>query len=160
MKLNSIGLDEQKSAATIVQLNELLANHQQFYMNLRGFHWNIKGRNFFELHLKFEELYTNINLKVDEIAERILALEGAPLTSFSDYQAISTIKEIKNITDGITMVKNCVESYGVLVKLERTILANASQNSDEGTMALMSGYVVAEEKLIWMLNSYLTEHQN
>jgi starvation-inducible DNA-binding protein len=152
-------LDEEKSAATIIQLNELLANHQQLYMNLRGFHWNIKGRNFFELHLKFEELYTNVNLKVDEIAERILALEGTPLTSFIDYQAVSTIKEAKNITDGIVMVKNCVESYGVLVKLERSILADAAKNSDEGTMALMSGYVVAEEKLIWMLNSYLAEHK-
>jgi starvation-inducible DNA-binding protein len=160
MKLNSIGLDEQKSAATIMQLNELLANHQQFYMNLRGFHWNIKGRNFFELHLKFEELYTSINLKIDEIAERILALEGTPLTSFTDYQALSTIKEVKDVSDGIFMVKNSVESFGVLVKLERTILADASQNSDEGTMALMSGYVVAEEKLIWMLNSYLNEQRS
>lgn len=160
MTLNSIGLDQQKSAATIVQLNELLANHQQFYMNLRGFHWNIKGRNFFELHLKFEELYTTINLKIDEIAERILALEGAPLTSFTDYQALSTIKEVKAVSDGIFMVKNSVESFGVLVKLERTILADASENKDEGTMALMSGYVVAEEKLIWMLNSYLNEQRS
>lgn len=159
MKLNSIGLDEQKSAVTIDQLNELLANHQQFYTNLRGFHWNIKGRNFFELHLKFEELYTSVNLKVDEIAERILALEGTPLTGFSDYQAVSKIKEIKNISDGLVMVKNCVDSFGTLVKLERTILAAASENSDEGTMALMSGYVVAEEKLIWMLNSYLAEYK-
>jgi starvation-inducible DNA-binding protein len=109
--------------------------------------------------LKFEELYTSVNLKVDEIAERILALEGTHLTGFSDYQAVSTIKEIKNISDGLVMVKNCVDSFGTLVKLERTILAAASENSDEGKMALMSSYVVAEEKLIWMLNSYLAEYK-
>ena len=89
-----------------------------------------------------------------------MALEGTPLTSFTDYQALSTIKEVKDVSDGIFTVKNSVESFGVLVKLERTILADASRNSDEGTMALMSGYVFAEEKLIWMLNSYLNEQRS
>ena len=65
---NIIGLDNKTSQTTALQLNDLLSNYQMFYMNLRGFHWNIKGKKFFELHLKFEELYNDALIKVDEIA--------------------------------------------------------------------------------------------
>lgn len=70
MNFNSIGLNKEKSEEIVKDLNQLLADYQQFYMNLRGFHWNIKRASFFELHVKYEELYNDINLKVDEIAER------------------------------------------------------------------------------------------
>ena len=66
-ELNNIGLDINDSKQVAEKLNDLLSNYQQFYMNLRGFHWNIKGKKFFELHLKFEELYNNALEKVDEI---------------------------------------------------------------------------------------------
>ena len=74
MQLNSIGLDVTKSKSISKDLNQLLANFQRYYQNLRGIHWNIKGKRFFDLHIKFEELYTDANTKVDEIAERILTL--------------------------------------------------------------------------------------
>lgn len=85
MKLNSIGLSEEKSEILSTDLNKLLANFQRYYQNLRGIHWNIKGKRFFDLHVKFEELYTDANLKVDLIAERILTLGGVPLHTFEDY---------------------------------------------------------------------------
>lgn len=66
--INQIGLDEAKSKALAEGLNQLLADYMMFYQNTRGLHWNIKGEKFFELHLKFEELYTNLLLKVDDIA--------------------------------------------------------------------------------------------
>ena len=72
--LNKIGLNKKDSELLSQKLNKLLANYQIFYMNSRGFHWNIKGNKFFELHLKFEELYNDSLIKVDEIAERILTL--------------------------------------------------------------------------------------
>jgi starvation-inducible DNA-binding protein len=71
-QVNRIGLDPNKSAELATKLNTLLANYQVFYMNTRGFHWNIKGEKFFELHVKFEELYNDLILKIDEIAERVL----------------------------------------------------------------------------------------
>ena len=74
MKLNSIGLDTKQSRELGKELNILLANFQRYYMNLRGIHWNIKGKRFFDLHLKFEELYNDANIKVDEVAERVLTL--------------------------------------------------------------------------------------
>lgn len=74
MTLNSIGLDTNKTKIIADDLNHLLANFQIYYQNLRGIHWNIKGKRFFDLHIKFEELYTDANMKVDLIAERILTL--------------------------------------------------------------------------------------
>ena len=78
-KKTMIGLDVNQSKNLAKDLNALLSEFQIFYINTRGFHWNIKGDKFFELHLKFEELYTNAQLKIDEIAERILTLGHIPL---------------------------------------------------------------------------------
>ncbi len=154
MKLNSIGLNQKKSVVVAKQMNDLLANYQQLYMNLRGFHWNVKGREFFELHLKFEELYNDINIKVDDIAERILALDGVPLHSFSDYQKKSKIKELKGLTNGLEMVNALVDSFQFLIQKQRDILTLAGENSDEGTVSLMSDYITEQEKTVWMLKAY------
>lgn len=155
MELNSIGLDKAKSELIITDLNGLLANYQQFYMNLRGFHWNVKGKNFFELHVKFEEMYNDVNLKVDEIAERILALDGVPLHAFSDYQQITQIAEAKNITDGKEMIAVLLKDFKQLIIQQRSILEKAGDNTDEGTVTLMSDYITEQEKTIWMLKAYL-----
>jgi starvation-inducible DNA-binding protein len=152
---NTIGLDINKTKAVTKSLNDLLANYQLFYQNLRGFHWNIQGKEFFELHLKFEELYNDAVLKIDEIAERILTLEDVPLHAFSDYLTHSEITEAKDISNGIEGVQITVSNFSVLIKKERDILALAADANDEGTVSLMSDYIVQTEKTIWMLRSYL-----
>ncbi|MBL7897662.1 MAG: DNA starvation/stationary phase protection protein, partial [Crocinitomicaceae bacterium] len=111
MKTNNIGLDKRRSDQTSNQLNELLAGFQLMYQNLRGFHWNIRGDKFFELHLKFEELYNDVNLKVDELAERILALDGKPLHTFSSYLKKSKIKEQPDVSDGKKILKLLISDY-------------------------------------------------
>jgi len=151
---NNIGLDDKASQITAVLLNELLSNYQLFYMNLRGFHWNIKGKKFFELHLKFEELYNDALLKVDEIAERVLTLSATPLHSFSKYLETSEIKSAENVTDGEIAIDNILHALKVLLQKERVILSIASTAKDEGTVALMSDYIVQQEKLVWMLSAY------
>ena len=85
MTVNALGLDTKKTEELAGQLNQLLANFQIYYQNLRGIHWNIRGKNFFGLHVKFEELYTDANMKVDLIAERVLTLGETPLHTFDDY---------------------------------------------------------------------------
>lgn len=152
---NLIGIDKDKAAILIVELNDLLANYQVFYQNLRGLHWNIKGKEFFELHLKFEELYDDAILKIDEIAERVLTLEGEPLHTFSDYISTAEIKEEKSITVGEQGVEVVVKNFSSLIKRERNILTLASNANDEGTVSLMSDYISQTEKTVWMLNSYL-----
>ncbi|MGV6832103.1 MAG: Dps family protein [bacterium] len=151
---NNIGLDNKTSQTTALQLNDLLSNYQMFYMNLRGFHWNIKGKKFFELHLKFEELYNDALIKVDEIAERVLTLSATPLHSFKKYLDTSDITSAENVTDGEDAIDNILESLKILLNKERAILAIASEANDEGTVALMSDYIVQQEKLVWMLSAY------
>jgi len=155
MSKNLVGLDSSKSLELSSKLNDLLANYQIFYMNVRGFHWNIKGNNFFELHLKFEELYNDLLLKVDEIAERILTLGEIPLHSFSDYINISEIKEAKNLTEGLKCVDSILSSLKILLSKQRNILSLSQENNDEGTASLISDYIRQQEKLVWMYSSYL-----
>ena len=157
-RINKIGLDTEKSKAVAVKLNELLANYQIFYMNTRGYHWNIKGNKFFELHLKFEELYDDSFLKIDEIAERILTLGYTPLHTFSDYSDLATVKEAKNVSDGKTAIEQVLATYKVILPLERELLELSGDASDEGTNALMSDYIREQEKLVWMYSAYLSDN--
>lgn len=155
MKKNKIGLDTQKARKLSEKLNLLLANLQLFYINTRGFHWNIKGDKFFELHLKFEELYTDTQLKIDEVAERILTLGHTPSHSFTDYLKLSQLKEARNITDGNEAVNAIIHSFSVLLVIERELLRLSAGGDDEGTNALMSDYIRQQEKLVWMYSAYL-----
>ncbi|SEI88674.1 starvation-inducible DNA-binding protein [Allopseudospirillum japonicum] len=154
-KKNPIGLDASQANALAQALNQLLANYQIFYMNTRGYHWNIRGAAFFELHLKFEEHYTDLLTKVDEIAERVLTLGGQPLHAFSDYLANSQIKEAKKVVQGKACVQGLVSGYQHLIELERDLLKLAADAGDEGTAALMSDYIAQQEKHLWMLNAWL-----
>lgn len=150
-----IGLDKDITQTLVAELNALLSSYQIQYMNARGFHWNIKGENFFELHVKFEEIYNDLLLKVDEIAERILTLGGEPLHGFSDYLTKSSISEAKNISAGRDAIANLLSGYSVLIAKQRSLLSLAGDADDEGTASLMSDYIKEQEKLVWMLNAYL-----
>lgn len=155
MAKSTIGLDVKKSEALAKKLNKLLADYQVFYMNVRGYHWNIKGDDFFTLHPKFEEYYDNLLLKIDEIAERILTLGFTPLHAYSDYSKESDIKEDKNVTDGKKAVQGVIDGFSKLIVLQRDILDASGEIGDEGTNSIMSDYITEQEKEIWMLKSYL-----
>ncbi|MBI1193559.1 MAG: DNA starvation/stationary phase protection protein [Bacteroidetes bacterium] len=153
--LNAIGLDRALSAQLATKLSELLANYSLFYQNTRGYHWNIKGEKFFELHLKFEELYNDLLLKIDEVAERILTLGHAPQHRYSEYQLVSKISESTEVSDGIQAVENILHSFAHIITLQREILKLSAEAGDEGTNALMSDYIRAQEKLVWMYSAFL-----
>jgi starvation-inducible DNA-binding protein len=153
--LNRIGLNAEKGHELAIQLNTLLANLQVFYMNTRGFHWNIKGEKFFELHLKFEELYNDLLLKVDEVAERILTLGHTPVHAYSDYLQMAQLKEAKQVSDGKIAVQQVLDAFAVLLRIERSLLQLSADAEDEGTNALMSDYIRQQEKLVWMYSAYL-----
>lgn len=153
--INQIGLDKGKSKILADGLNNLLADYMMFYQNTRGLHWNIKGNKFFELHLKFEELYTDLLIKVDEVAERILTLGVIPLHTFDDYQATAKISTVKNVSDGNQGVQSILDAFRVIITKQRELLNLSADASDEGTNALMSDYIREQEKLVWMYSSYL-----
>ncbi len=153
--VNRIGLPVEQTEQLAAGLNELLANYQVFYMNVRGFHWNIRGENFFELHLKFEELYNDLLLKIDEVAERILTLGFRPLHAYSDYLAKAELHEVKDLSEGRACVEAIVEALQLLVAKQRKLLEQSEEAGDEATNSLMSDYVREQEKLLWMYSAYL-----
>ncbi|NVK51548.1 MAG: DNA starvation/stationary phase protection protein [Flavobacteriaceae bacterium] len=155
MSTTIIGLDVKKSEQLANKLNILLANFQVYYQNLRGLHWNIKGKSFFELHVKFEELYSDTQEKVDVIAERVLTLQEQPLHTFEDYIRRSSVKVAKNITNDVKAVEVVVTSLAALIKIERELLDLSAAAEDEGTNALMSDFIAEQEKTIWMMNAWL-----
>ncbi|MBS3805149.1 MAG: DNA starvation/stationary phase protection protein, partial [Oleiphilaceae bacterium] len=141
MSTNFIGLDTAKTEKLAENLNTLLSNYQIFYMNVRGYHWNIKGDNFFELHAKFEELYDDLLLKIDEVAERVLTLGHRPAHAYSTYIERSEVPERKDVQNGKEAVENIVESFAKLIRKQRDLLSLAGEADDEGTVALMSDYI-------------------
>ena len=157
MNLNSIGLEKDKATKLAEELNELLANFQLYYQNLRGIHWNIKGKRFFDLHVKFEELYDDANMKVDEIAERILTLGQTQLHTFQDYNALAKVPVGKNISEDEKAVRLIVDSLTVLLNIERAILESSDDANDEGTNSMMSDFITEQEKTVWMMKAWLNE---
>ncbi|QFU03082.1 DNA protection during starvation protein [Halomonas sp. THAF5a] len=152
---NTIGLHESSASQLAEKLNELLANYQIFYMNVRGYHWNVKGPQFFQLHEKFEEFYTDLLVKVDEVAERILTLGHTPVHAYSDYVKIARIQEDKDVHDGEACVRGVLQGYQTLIELQRELLSLASDADDEGTAAQAGDYIREQEKTVWMLDAYL-----
>jgi starvation-inducible DNA-binding protein len=157
MKLNSLGLPVEQSKELVNELNGLLSNFQVYYQNLRGLHWNIRGKRFFDLHLKFEELYNDSQLKIDLIAERVLTLGGIPLHTFSDYIDQSKLKVGKDISKDTEAIQLILESLSTLLQIERTILTKAALINDEGTNSMMSDFIAEQEKTNWMLKAWMEE---
>jgi starvation-inducible DNA-binding protein len=152
-QLNDIGLDRKKSE----ELAGMLANYSAFYQNVRGYHWNVRGDKFFELHLKFQELYNDLLIKIDDVAERILTLGYVPQHRYTEYIRQSSIPESQEVSDGRKAVGEILSAFKVLLLKQRSLLALSSEIGDEGTNALMSDYIREQEKLVWMYSAYLNK---
>lgn len=152
--LSFIHLDESGANNVVKSLQQLLADFQIYYTNLRGFHWNIQGADFFVLHEQFEKMYDDVAEKIDEIAERILTLGGVPSSRFTDYLKVAKIKEVDIITDSSKALQNVLQSISTLIAEEREVLSVASEAGDEVTVALMGDYLKEQEKMVWMLSAY------
>ena len=151
-----LSLDKSATKKVSAELQNLLADFQLYYTNLRGFHWNVVGKQFFKLHDKFEELYDEASDQIDEIAERILMLGETPNHNFSDYLKVGEIKETGVVSDDKETVSLVLDYLKVLIAKERKIVELAGDASDEVTVDLMVGYLEGQEKTIWMLTAFLS----
>ncbi|WP_299252524.1 ferritin-like domain-containing protein, partial [uncultured Cytophaga sp.] len=109
----------------------------------------------FELHIKFEELYNNLILKIDEVAERVLTLAHTPMHAYTDYISTSEIKALKNVSEGKVAIQHVLDGFKVIISKQRDLLVLSAEANDEGTNALMSDYIREQEKLVWMYRAYL-----
>lgn len=152
--MSFLNLDKEKTNHTVNELNILLADFHLYYQKLRNFHWNIVGKSFFDLHLKFEEMYDDVKLKVDEIAERILTLRYQPTSNLSEYLKISNLKESKATLSDVEMIDTLIDDHTLLLKQMRVVVEAAGNAGDEGTIDLIGAYIRELEKTTWMLDAW------
>ena len=138
----------------VKELNTLLADYNLYYQNMRGYHWNVLGKNFFDLHIKFEELYTDARIKIDEIAERILTLRQHPVSEFSKYLDLASVKETSSLISDKQMVENILNQHGLLLRQMTKVVKKAEEAGDEGTIDLIGAYIRELEKVSWMLDAW------
>lgn len=156
--LDYLNLNKARVANVVTALQNLLADFQIYYSNLRGFHWEIKGRGFFVLHEKFESMYDDTATKVDEIAERILTLGGTPENKYSGYLKVARIPEVSGVTSSHEAVDNILNTYKHFIAEERKLIDLANEANDAVTADMLTGYLKEQEKMIWMLVAFSTRN--
>ncbi|TXD47184.1 Dps family protein [Polaribacter sp. IC073] len=149
--MNYLNIDKDKVLPVVTELNVLLADYHVYYQKLRNFHWNVLGKNFFDLHNRFEEMYDDTKVKIDEIAERIITLKYHPISKLSDYIEVSRIKESSPLLTDVQMVATIIEDHKTLIEQLSKVTDRAEKAKDEGTIDLIGAYIRALEKSTWML---------
>jgi len=138
-------------------MNVLLADTTLFYQKLRHYHWNVQGQKFFELHVKFEEIYNKWVVFIDEIAERIIALDTVPLHTLDSMLKHATLKEDEEIPEGREMVNRTIADLLALRDSIDKIIGAAEESGDRTTANILDGVRDGLEADLWMLKAWLKQ---
>lgn len=134
-------------------LKRLLADSYTLYLQTHNFHWNVTGPQFRELHLMFEEHYTELAQAVDDIAERIRTLGVAAPGTYKEFARLSSVEEVEGVPSAETMLELLTKGHEQVVKTCRDVLKVADSGEDESTLALVSDRMRIHEKTAWMLRA-------
>lgn len=137
------------------QLNELVSTWSVLYTKLHNYHWYVSGPSFFTLHVKFEELYNEVTLNLDDLAERILSKGGKPVATLKEHLEFSLIKEASGKEDATKMVEKLIADFKTIMKALDNGMALAADAGDDRTEDLLNAQFQSLEKHTWMLNAYL-----
>lgn len=148
-----IGIKEKDRKKIAKGLSKLLADSYTLYLQTHNFHWNVTGPQFRELHLMFEEHYTELATAVDEIAERIRTLDAPAPGTYKAFAQLSSIEEVDGVPGAEEMVQILTRSHEQVVKTCREVLGVAQDADDESTAALVSDRMRIHEKTAWMLRA-------
>jgi starvation-inducible DNA-binding protein len=138
-------------------LNGLLADATVFYQKLRHYHWNVEGHHFFEMHEKFEEIYDRWADIIDEVAERILMVEGLPLHTLKALLNAASLDEDETIPAADAMVDAVLEDFRALHARAGKVLELAEEAGDRGTANMLDDIRDGMEKDLWMLRAWRKE---
>jgi starvation-inducible DNA-binding protein len=144
-----------KEKEIISSLEVLLADLRVHHHNLRNFHWTVSGPQFYELHKKFEQLYDQTNELIDDVAERLLALDYNPVVSSMEILNRASLEEQNNRLSAEEMIRKVIDEHLILIKDVKSILKQAEVGEDTGTEDLLAPLVKDWEKENWMLKAYL-----
>ncbi|AEE24746.1 Dps family protein [Paraglaciecola chathamensis] len=148
-----IGINETNRIKIADGLKALLADSYTLYLQTHNFHWNVTGPLFRELHLMFEEQYTELATAVDDIAERIRTLDVAAPGTYKEFAKLSSIKEVDGVPEASEMVDLLTKGHEQVVKTSRAVLKLAQDAEDESSAALVSDRMRIHEKTSWMLRA-------
>jgi starvation-inducible DNA-binding protein len=151
----NIGINAPDMSKIADGLKHLLADSYTLYLQTHNFHWNVTGPKFRDLHLMFEEHYTELSTAVDEIAERVRTLGVAAPGTYRAFSELSSIKEIDGVPAADDMIKILTDGHEQIVRTCRNVLSVAQEAEDESTAALVSDRMRIHEKTAWMLRSLL-----
>lgn len=152
--MSYLNMQDEKLLPVVMDLNTLLSDYHMYYQKLRSFHWNILGKNFFDLHEQFENMYNDAQIKIDEIAERILTLRHHPVSKFSDYIKIATVQEESAMISDQKMIETLLNDHKIILAQMSSVIDSAENAGDEGTIDLVGAYIRELEKTSWMLNAW------
>lgn len=147
---------QQTTVSLTAVLNKQISNWSVLFVKLHHFHWFVKGGQFFTLHIKFEELYDEAAQYIDDLAERVLAINGKPLSTMKEYLANSTVKEAAGTENAEAMVKAVVADFTTIIGELKEGIEAAEAAEDESTGDMLLGIHTALEKHVWMLKSFLS----
>ncbi|UCS92818.1 DNA starvation/stationary phase protection protein [Echinicola marina] len=150
-----LGYNKQESEKIVNSLNKLLANYHVHYQKLRNFHWNVTGGDFFDLHEKFEELYTESYENIDLIAERIRVFGMTPLSLIREYLEHSEIKEVGTDLPSDDMVREVLKDFEILAENMNECAENVAELGDSATEDMLIAMIKSIELHHWMLTSFL-----
>lgn len=153
MSAIDIGIAEQDRIKVAEGLKRLLADSYTLYLQTHNFHWNVTGPQFRELHLMFEEHYTELATAVDEIAERIRTLDVAAPGTYKAFAQLSSIAEVDGVPAAKDMIGILTHGHEQVVKTCREGLKLAQEANDESSVALISDRMRIHEKTAWMLRA-------
>lgn len=145
------------SKELLTELNKQVSTWSVMYAKLHNYHWYVKGKEFFTLHAKFEELYTEATLHMDEIAERVLTLGGEPTATLKEHLSESVVKEATGKEKAEEMVKTTVDDFDKIMKSLNKGMELAAESGDDRTEDLLNAVYQSIEKHQWMLNAFLGE---
>jgi starvation-inducible DNA-binding protein len=136
-------------------LGKLLADSYTLYLKTHNFHWNVTGPMFTTLHTLFETEYLELALAVDEIAERIRALDAPSPGSYREFGRLTAIKEAEGVPPAIEMLTQLVADQGTVTKSAQAVIKAAERAGDDASADLGVRRVQIHEKNAWMLRSHL-----
>ena len=149
----NIGISKENRAKSAVGLSQLLADTYTLYLKTHGYHWNVEGPHFQQLHIQFMEQYTEMWTAVDELAERIRALGHYAPGSYAAISKISQVPEEEGQPDWQEMVKNLARGHEQVAKTAREVLRTAEETGDDATADVVAPRVTLHEKTAWMLRA-------
>lgn len=151
-------MKEKKKADKVIEaLRKLQADSIVLYMKIHNFHWNVRGLDFPQAHKALEGIYENFAGMFDDLAERILQLNGTPVVTLAEALKISKVKEeSKTSFTSKETLKEVLKIYNHLCEDFENLAKLAEKDDDRVTASYCDDKLSELEKAIWMLSAQLS----